>query len=486
MALFGPPDVTKLSAKRDIKGLIRALNYQKDGGVRRAATEALGRMGADAVEPLVASLEDGAQAGVHASAAQALGEIGDARAVEPLIAALKEENAKVAAADALGQIGDPRAVEPLIAALKDLSGSTRGNIAQALGLIDDPRAVEPLIAALKEQNGGERLIVEALGHLGDPRAVEPLIAALYYDSVVVRSRAADALGKIGDSGAVEPLVATLTDKDLALRDERETSAVFKAIGSIDPSRTAALNTMLDDQSGFVRTHAAAALGSIGDARAVEPLVTALKDPQHLLRQVAADALGAIGDARAIEPLQAALSDADEAVREAAARAVQSFSVLSPLAGGALGENGADPSISGAAAQARAESGKLGAPPPPAAETQPVATVAPPAGVTSEMIPAAAVVCDTFMSFDSDEALNDYATQIVRSKWPGLQLAGGTKIEGAMGFSGDDDEATMILQEMLSRAAAAVGLERADYEVTYFTARSEVPATKVWCMLALKR
>jgi HEAT repeat protein len=41
--------------------------------------------------------------------------------VEPLIAALKDENSDVrqAAAKALGKIGDPRAVEPLIAALSD-------------------------------------------------------------------------------------------------------------------------------------------------------------------------------------------------------------------------------------------------------------------------------------------------------------------------------------------------------------------------------
>ena len=87
------------------------------------------------------------------------------RAVEPLIAALKDENEYVrqAAAEVLGKIGDARAVEPLIAALKDESFSVRAAAARALGEIKDPRAVEPLIAALKDESFSvRRAAAEAL------------------------------------------------------------------------------------------------------------------------------------------------------------------------------------------------------------------------------------------------------------------------------------------------------------------------------------
>ena len=57
MPLFGPPNVDKLKAKRDVKGLSRALSYQKDDEVRRRAAKALGEIGdAQAVEPLTAAL----------------------------------------------------------------------------------------------------------------------------------------------------------------------------------------------------------------------------------------------------------------------------------------------------------------------------------------------------------------------------------------------------------------------------------------------
>ena len=91
MGFFGPPDVDKMKEKKNVKGLIKALGYPKDYQVRKFASEALG-------------------------------EIGDAQAVEQLIAALKDEEVQVRkfAAKALGKIGDARAIEPLIAVFKDL------------------------------------------------------------------------------------------------------------------------------------------------------------------------------------------------------------------------------------------------------------------------------------------------------------------------------------------------------------------------------
>jgi hypothetical protein len=63
-----------------------------------------------------------------------LGEIADTRAVEPLIAALEddEEYVRQHAAEALGKIGDSRAVEPLIAVLDDISSGMREAGARAL------------------------------------------------------------------------------------------------------------------------------------------------------------------------------------------------------------------------------------------------------------------------------------------------------------------------------------------------------------------
>ncbi len=90
---------------------------------------------------------------VRQSAAEALGKIGDARAVEALIARLADADSdlrKFAAID-LGKIGDARAVEPLIARLADWKGDVRKHAAEALGNIGDSRAVEPLSARLADR-----------------------------------------------------------------------------------------------------------------------------------------------------------------------------------------------------------------------------------------------------------------------------------------------------------------------------------------------
>ena len=162
MPLFGPPDVEKLKAKRDVPGLIRALGYQKDprGDVRKSAIEALGVIGdARAVAPLVVVLS-GQSRSVHQAVIEALAKIGDPRAVEPLIAVFRDDRrydyreVRKSAVEGLGQLGDARAVEPLIAALRE--EWVRVAAATALGQLGDARAVAPLLAILKNQNGDVR------------------------------------------------------------------------------------------------------------------------------------------------------------------------------------------------------------------------------------------------------------------------------------------------------------------------------------------
>jgi HEAT repeat protein len=81
------------------------------------------------------------------------------------------------AAKALGDIGDTRAVEPLIKELGDINSAA----AEALGKIRDERALEPLIEALVWNEYGGRIdrkyVAEALGQLGDTRAIQPIIEA---------------------------------------------------------------------------------------------------------------------------------------------------------------------------------------------------------------------------------------------------------------------------------------------------------------------
>ena len=244
--LFSPPDINKLKARGDVKSLVKALNYQKYYYVRQAAAEALGQLG-------------------------------NARTVEPLAEALKDSDDRVrrAAAEALGQIGDARAVEPLIVALKDSDSWVKKRAVEALGKISDPRAVEPLIVALKDSDVRD-VATRALEMIG-LQAIDLLVATLKHEDWHVRAAAAEVLGKIGDVRTVKPLLVALQDS----------------------------------YSSAVRWKAAGALGAIGDVQAVELLIVALKDRDSSVREGAAEALAKISDPRAVEALAVALEDKRE-------------------------------------------------------------------------------------------------------------------------------------------------------------------------------
>ena len=361
MFLFGPPNVEKMKARRDVNGLIKALGYKKDEYVRWYTARALGEIkDPRAVEPLIAALGD-ERSDVRQAAAEALGKIKDPRAVEPLIAALGDERSDMrqAAAKALGAIGDARTMEPLIAALKDAEWRVREAAAQALDHLGWEPAqdeiagwywiakrdwdkcvalgaltVEPLIAALKDAGWSVRAdAAKALGKIGDPRVVEPLIAALKDKDEYVRKAADEALVKIG-APAVEPLIAALKGEN---KDVRQAAAAMLGRLGWQPGR--------DETAGWYWMvkgdwHNCVALGS----PAVKPLIAALKDKD--VRKAAAEALDHLGwkpaqdesagwywmakhdwdkcvalGALAVEPLIAALKDENSDVRQAAAKAL---------------------------------------------------------------------------------------------------------------------------------------------------------------------
>jgi len=110
----GAPDVAQMKKSGDIAGLIKALVYggDEDANLRADAYTALREMGTEAVDPLIDAIGD-ADAGIRKDAVALLGEIKDPRAVEPLTAALANDELETSALYALCKIGDVRSVDVL-------------------------------------------------------------------------------------------------------------------------------------------------------------------------------------------------------------------------------------------------------------------------------------------------------------------------------------------------------------------------------------
>jgi len=283
---------------------------------RASAVEALGRIGDPrAVGPLIVALKDEDES-VRKAAAEALGHIRDSRAIEPLIAALKDSNMRKAAVEALVNIGAP-AVEPLIAALKERG--LRWSAAEALGKIGDARAVEPLSETLRDW-GLRWAAAEALAKIGVP-AVEPLTAALKDEDHYVRWAAAEALISVCRREELEDKtkaeILTLCDKVTAISDDRYTRKL-QAQEDVEELIRALIHPDVKVRV-VARFDAIQALGALGDRRAWSPLITCLQDPRPVIRQIVLEALIRIDAQEAVPFLIEALQDSDREVGKAAAR-----------------------------------------------------------------------------------------------------------------------------------------------------------------------
>ncbi len=229
---------------RAVETFIDLLRKDGDWDVRRLAAEALGQLGdTRAVDPLVRALKD-EDSRVRMSAARALDKLQwtpqtedqlvywianqnwdriatiGKPAVEPLLARLldKDQKVQMAAAEMLGQLGDARAVEPLIDLLKVYNKPVWRSTANALGKIGQP-AVEPLITQLKHPDQKIRQwSVEILSEIGDVRAVEPLNSALQDTDPHVSLEAAKALAKLKDARAFQPLWSRLATGEMFKTD----------------------------------------------------------------------------------------------------------------------------------------------------------------------------------------------------------------------------------------------------------------------------
>ena len=317
MEIEGPLSVVELEEKKDIDGLIKVLQNRKDNEVRGDAAKALGKIGNTlAVNSLCTALLDDNDQSVRFRAAKALSEIGwqptqdeigtayyvalrqwnhienfDDLPIETLIIALRSENLIECqdAAQALGKIGDSRAVKPLINLFNKSDTERKVAAASALGQIGAPSAIKPLINSRNFSSpDGIGPAIDALGQIGGTRVIEFLITSLKdkYKNPQLRQAAIRTLGKMGENGAVEPLINVLKDKN-------------------EEIRITAIQT----------------LGQIGDSRAVDPLITTLKSRNVSIKNTAVQALGQLGESRAVEELLPLLKNKDFETRRITAEAL---------------------------------------------------------------------------------------------------------------------------------------------------------------------
>jgi cyclophilin family peptidyl-prolyl cis-trans isomerase len=248
-------------------------------------------------------------------------------------------NVRVQAALAAGRIGDADAVEPLVAALNDSVVAVQATAAFALGLLKDPRAVEPLLAIVRSVPAASQ----------GPRELE----------------ATTAIAKIGGAQGADAIRLVLQAAPLA-----QTVPPTASVAALEAWRlggrapVAQLVTLAENPDEVVRWRALFSLGRLRSAPAMPVLFRALGDGSSAVRAVAARGLAAtlvdssgLGRGTVAARLRSLVGDADAGVRINALRAIATFrgdSTLGPAVVPAL----ADP-VLGVVVQAETTLGVLG-------------------------------------------------------------------------------------------------------------------------------
>ncbi len=364
---MGFVEILDASQKGDVKKLIK-LYKQGDS----AALDALKKMRTKfAVKSLIDAVKNTSHPDmVRWCAAEALGEIGDAAAVEPLIAVLDDPNDTLQeyAVRALGKIRDKRAVEPLIQCLSRRSNYFRDLVVEVLGEIGDQRAIPPLV---KQSNSSLKNLSRALAKLGWEPNEEGDNSIQYWIDVDRPDKCAEygatrffnwldskkevlfndnsfhekfyqgycktienALIKIGIS-SIEFLISVIKESDfswtvmrLQVGNSPVNTVSFKehweyfahrVLAKMNGTAVAPILKLLEQNRNPYGV--AMLLKKIGGLQSIEALSKTLGHENWRVRGVAAEGIGVLGDKHHLEKLISMLQDDNSRVRGSAALAL---------------------------------------------------------------------------------------------------------------------------------------------------------------------
>lgn len=185
MGLFGP-DVEKLKEKRDIAGLMKALQNKKNE-IRKDAAEALAQIGgADVIPGLLAALQD-SDARVRVYAVQGFAKIKAPQSRGALESAVADSDWEVRKEALAALIKSESDVDAMLQAIRFNSAELRELAAVRLGDVNTADSVNALIQTLKD--------VEEIVRLRATNSLKKILADQDTDSAVSEEIKAALAGK---------------------------------------------------------------------------------------------------------------------------------------------------------------------------------------------------------------------------------------------------------------------------------------------------
>jgi HEAT repeat protein len=316
-----------------IDKLVQQLCHDVDWAERRKAALALGRLyGKEAVAALQKGLKD-PDDDVLQAVVITLTKIEVPSVVEDLLKPklLSSRNADVrwATVLALGKIGGARVIDPLVDMLDDQDWVVRNAAAVALVeavhemareggeevvkrfirllSADDEQVHEAVATALSRMGHVSRELLEehlfsasprvrravakVMGELSEAEFVPALLRALEDSQREVRAAVTQSLGEIRDPRSIEPLVARLGDTDGGVCQQAVNALVKIGHEAVLPL----IDALEHNKSRILRKNILVTLGKLKDPRAIVPAMNNLGNSYFVVRRAAVETLVEIGE-----------------------------------------------------------------------------------------------------------------------------------------------------------------------------------------------
>lgn len=304
----------KLGDERAAPALAEALT-DPDEYVRKSAVSALRRIGGTStMEALRAALNDRSEQ-VVLQAVNGLRDMRDKGAVEGLIRVLarRERSLQLAATEALVRIGSD-AVPALLEAFKDRTLRRKiGNQVWKILVDMESKAIDPLLAVMSDENQYIRLTaISVLGRIGDTRVALPLVE-LFLDDARMQEAVVTTFGRLEERGVLEFPSGPTIDREIALPKEITDGLATRERAAV----TAQLTEALENPSSKVRRFALKAMYALLGEGALDTLVRTLADEDIDVKRLAIKMMGKLRDKRVVEPLVRMILSNGEQVEEAA-------------------------------------------------------------------------------------------------------------------------------------------------------------------------
>lgn len=304
----------KLGDEAAVDALARALQ-DPDEYVRKSAVMALRRIsGPAAGEALRTALADRSEQ-VVLQAVNGLRDIRDKGAVEPLIRVLarRERSLQLASTEALVRIG-PDAVGTLLMAFEDkvLRRKIGTQIMKILVEIG-PRAIDALLTALAQDSQVIQVTaISVLGRVGDHRIVRPLVDLFLKDPRMQEAVVAT-LARLEERSVLDGGEAGHIDREI--QPPKLVMEAFT--GRPRTEVVGQLRAALENPMPKVRRFGLRILFALFGDGASDQLIASLDDEDVEVKRLAIRVLGKLRDKRVIEPLVAlVMREGGEQVEEA--------------------------------------------------------------------------------------------------------------------------------------------------------------------------